>query len=181
MVDMTDQDTTTLSPLQRKELRAQAHHLDPVVLIGDGGLTDNVLAEVRRALAAHHLIKIRVFGDDRDLRLEILSQICEATGAAPVQHIGKLLVVYRAPTPEEEQAAARKRRKPSGPRITKKAAGAGVTKARKPATRKTRAAEPEPEVKHRRVGMVIERPPRPGRAPRAESPAAARTRRRISR
>jgi RNA-binding protein len=95
--------TSTTNPLtaaQRSELRGKAHHLDPVVMIGDAGLTPAVMAEVERALSAHELIKIRVLGDDRDARLEMLAQICTQTASAPVQTIGKLLIVWRkAPDP----------------------------------------------------------------------------------
>jgi RNA-binding protein len=89
----------SLSAAQRTALRAQAHALKPVVIIGADGLTDAVLGETERNLTAHELIKIRVFGDDRDARVAIYESICERLKASPVQHIGKLLVVYR-PAPE---------------------------------------------------------------------------------
>jgi RNA-binding protein len=85
----------TLSPKERKALKAQAHKLEPVVLIGNKGLTSEVVAEIDRALQAHELIKIRAPGLERDDREQALSDICEKTGAHPVQHIGKVLVVYR--------------------------------------------------------------------------------------
>lgn len=94
--------TLTLTPAQRKELRAQAHHLDPVVMIGSDGLTSAVTKETNIALNAHGLIKIRVLGDDREERADIASQLCEGLGAALVQHIGKLLILYR-PIPEKEK------------------------------------------------------------------------------
>jgi len=84
-----------VSPAQRAELRAQAHALKPVVLIGGDGLTDPVLAEIKVHLAAHELIKIRVFGDEREARAAIYEQICDTLRAAPIQHIGKLLVVWK--------------------------------------------------------------------------------------
>ena len=87
---------STLTPAQRKDLRARAHHLDPVVLVGDAGLTDAVMAEVERALASHGLIKVRMAGDDREARGEAMARIVRDTGALPVQIIGKLLVLYRA-------------------------------------------------------------------------------------
>jgi RNA-binding protein len=97
-----------LSPAERKALKARAHFLDPVVMIGDAGLTSGVLAEIQRNLAAHELIKIRVAGEDREGRDALLSAICEATEAIAVQHIGKLLVVYLAapPAPEPKPALA---------------------------------------------------------------------------
>ncbi|AOY93456.1 RNA-binding protein [Cupriavidus sp. USMAA2-4] len=84
-----------LIPAQRSELRSRAHGLNPVVMIGAEGLTPAVLAEIDRSLAAHDLIKIRVFGDEREARIAIYEAICEALDAAPIQHIGKLLVVWR--------------------------------------------------------------------------------------
>ncbi|CAG9163974.1 YhbY family RNA-binding protein [Cupriavidus pampae] len=80
---------------QRSELRSRAHGLNPVVMIGAEGLTRAVLAEIDRSLAAHDLIKIRVFGDERDARIAIYDAICDELDAAPIQHIGKLLVVWR--------------------------------------------------------------------------------------
>ncbi len=84
-----------LTPAQRSDLRSQAHGLDPVVMIGDSGLTPAVMKEIDSSLNAHGLIKIRVLGDDRDARVSHYESICADLGAAPVQHIGKLLVVYR--------------------------------------------------------------------------------------
>ena len=84
-----------LTPAERQLLKGRAHRLDPVVMIGPDGLTSAVLAEVDRALKAHELIKIRVMGSDGDTRARFLGEICTATGASPVQHIGKILVVYR--------------------------------------------------------------------------------------
>ncbi len=85
----------SLSPTERKTLKARAHALDPVVLVGDAGLTPGVLAEVDRSLSAHELIKVRVAGDDREARLAMRERIALELGAAPVQTIGKLLVFYR--------------------------------------------------------------------------------------
>ena len=96
-----------LTPAQRKEHRAAAHHLDPVVAIGNEGLTPAVRKEADAALKAHGLIKVRVFGDDREARIEMYETICEKTGAAPVQHIGKLLVLYR-PRLEAEKGSSGK-------------------------------------------------------------------------
>ncbi|QNM97506.1 YhbY family RNA-binding protein [Chitinimonas koreensis] len=80
---------------QRLYLRAQAHGLDPVVMIGNNGLTDAVIREIAVNLDAHELIKVRVLGDDRAQREAWYAEICEALGCAAVQHIGKLLVLYR--------------------------------------------------------------------------------------
>ena len=84
-----------LSPTRRRELKARAHALDPVVLIGGAGLTPAVLAEIDRALKSHELIKVRVPGADHPEREAILAEICRQTEAQPVQHIGKVLVLLR--------------------------------------------------------------------------------------
>ena len=84
-----------LTAQQRSSLRADAHVLSPVVVIGHGGLSDAVLKEADAALSVHALIKVRVFADEKDVRAAYFDQLCDALGAAQVQHIGKLLVVYR--------------------------------------------------------------------------------------
>jgi putative YhbY family RNA-binding protein len=84
-----------LSTSRRRELKARAHSLDPVVLIGEAGLSPAVLAEIDRALKNHELIKIRVNGTDRPGREAILEEICTHTAAQAVQHIGKILVIFR--------------------------------------------------------------------------------------
>ena len=100
-----------LNPVQRKEHRAQAHHLAPVVFIGNDGLTEAVTRETNHALNAHGLIKIRVFSDDRAARESMLQTLADTLDATPIQHIGKLLVLWR-PVPEkiksvdEERGAA---------------------------------------------------------------------------
>ena len=95
-----------MTPAMRRALKAQAHALKPVVMIGNDGLTPAVLAEVERALKSHELIKIRVFGDDRDARLACLAEMCAHTGAIALQHIGKILVIHRA-NPEPAPVAKR--------------------------------------------------------------------------
>lgn len=84
-----------LTPAERREQRANAHHLDPVVLIGGDGLTPAVKKEVDAALNAHGLIKVRVFGDDRAARELMYQELAAELNAAPVHHIGKLLVLWR--------------------------------------------------------------------------------------
>jgi RNA-binding protein len=106
----------TLTPAERKTMRGQAHHLDPVVIIGAEGLTPAVLQEANAALSAHGLIKVRMFSDSRDERGAALAQLSESLGAAAVQHIGKLLVLWR-PVVEKEKAE-REQRMP-GPRVVK--------------------------------------------------------------
>jgi RNA-binding protein len=84
-----------LTTAERAALRAEAHGLNPVVMIGEAGLTESVMKEIASSLDAHGLIKVRVFGDDREARVAMYEQICADLEAAPVQHIGKLLVMYR--------------------------------------------------------------------------------------
>lgn len=91
-----------LTPAQRKEQRAQAHHLDPVVMIGSDGLTAAVKKEVEAGLNAHGLIKVRVLSDDRSAREIIFHTLSDELSAAPIQHIGKLLVLWR-PMPAKER------------------------------------------------------------------------------
>lgn len=94
-----------LSPARRRELKAQAHHLNPVVSVAGNGLTDNVLKEIDLALKAHELIKIRVYGAEKAQRAALIDAICAASAAAPVQHIGNILVVWRQnPEPPPSKA-----------------------------------------------------------------------------
>jgi putative YhbY family RNA-binding protein len=103
-----------------RDLRARAHHLHPVVMIGDAGLTPQVLAEVETNLRSHELIKIRVLGEDRASRRDLINTICAAAGASPVQQIGRILVIYRPkPAESEPKAAPRSRKQPA--RKTKRA------------------------------------------------------------
>lgn len=108
---------SALSALDRKALKARAHHLNPVVIIGDAGLKPAVLHEIDLALNSHELIKVRMNGDDREARVAAYATICAQLHAAPVQHIGKLLVMYR---PKPADAAPAKPKRPAGPRKTKK-------------------------------------------------------------
>ena len=97
-----------LTPAERKVHRSEAHHLDPVVLIGNDGLTTSVQKEVDAALHAHGLIKVRVFSDDRTKRETFFQQLADELNAAPIQHIGKLLILWRpkaikTQTPDEDR------------------------------------------------------------------------------
>jgi RNA-binding protein len=92
-----------LTIAERKAHRAEAHHLDPVVMIGNEGLTAGVKKEIDAALKAHGLIKVRVLDDDRAQREEMFQALANDLGAAPIQHIGKLLVLWR-PKPPKERA-----------------------------------------------------------------------------
>ena len=100
-----------LTPAERSALRSEAHALNPVVMVGEAGLTPAVLKEIDASLNAHGLIKVRVFGDDREARIEIYETICGKLGAAPIQHIGKLLVLYR---PKKEEVKERGSKKGKG-------------------------------------------------------------------
>jgi RNA-binding protein len=84
-----------VNPKQISYLRGLAHNLNPVVMIGNNGMTDNVIKEIELNLNAHELIKIKVASDDRALRLQMLNDIAEKTNAVAVHHIGKQLVIYR--------------------------------------------------------------------------------------
>jgi len=97
----------TLSPKRRSELRSDAHKLDPTVLIGDKGLTEEVIAEIDRSLKAHELIKVRAATGDRKARDEWLEAICARLEAHPVQQIGKIFVIYRERPAEEPRPAPR--------------------------------------------------------------------------
>lgn len=101
----------SLSPAERQELKALAHALAPVVIIGEAGLTPAVLAEIDRSLAAHELIKVRVGGDDREARLAMRDRVVAELDAASVQVIGKLLVFYREKPPEAPAPLPRVARK----------------------------------------------------------------------
>jgi putative YhbY family RNA-binding protein len=85
-----------LTSSQRRTLRARAHSLHPVASVSQNGLSDAVLAEIDRGLKAHELIKVRIYGVERIEREALLAEICTRLDAAPVQHIGNVLVVYRA-------------------------------------------------------------------------------------
>ena len=93
----------TLTPRERAQLKARAHALEPVVQVGHAGLSDTVAAELERALTAHELIKVRIGAADRNARQELATAMCALTGAARVQSVGKILVLYR-PRPDDEPA-----------------------------------------------------------------------------
>ena len=105
-----------LTPAQRKDKRADAHHLSPVVMIGGDGLTPAVVKETDAALNAHGLIKVRVFSDQRTAREAMFATLSDQLDAAPIQHIGKLLVLWR-PMPEKEAVERDDRKR--GPKVVK--------------------------------------------------------------
>lgn len=152
-----------LTSAERRALRARAHSLDPVVLIGDQGLTASVLAEAERALDAHELIKIRVAGAEREEREAMLSTVCELTGAAAVQHIGKILVIYRENPEKGRETPTEKPR--SGTRTRK--AGTGKPP---PGARKT--AKPARSARNRARSARNAPSSRPGRTSKTSRSAA---------
>jgi RNA-binding protein len=79
----------------KRALKRIAHHLDPVVLVGEQGVSDNVIAETRRALDDHELIKVRISAGNRQARDVMMRELAEACGAAVVQSIGKVAVLFR--------------------------------------------------------------------------------------
>lgn len=93
-----------LSTKQIAHLRGLAHSLNPVVMIGNNGLTENVIKEIELNLNSHELIKVQVAGDDRDARKAVFDEICSKTNAVAVHHIGKQLVFYRPSSTVKESA-----------------------------------------------------------------------------
>jgi RNA-binding protein len=162
----------SLTPAERRALRARAHDLRPVVAVGRQGLTEAVLHEIDVALRAHELIKVRAAEDDRDEREALALRICAALGCAPVQHLGKLLILWR-PRPAEPAPTTPRRRPataaaPPPQRRTRRRAAAAeeMTSSRD----HTRAAEDQ---SRRRAGATAP-PTAPSAVPRA--PATRRRR-----
>ena len=90
----------SLTPRERARLKARAHALEPHVSVGNAGATKAVIAEVDRALAKHELIKVKIQGDDRQLRKQIGDDLGAATDAAVVHRVGKIAILFR-PKPDE--------------------------------------------------------------------------------
>jgi RNA-binding protein len=154
---------STLTPTQRRNLRSHAHHLHPLVMIGNEGLTDAVLAAINTEIERHELIKVRVFGDDRGEREALLDAICQTLGCAAVQHIGKLFVLYRAaehgaklnPDVAYGEAVAAKTRKVQEPALAhlpKKLAAAGKKRAKKAPAKPRKTAAKQAELPAPRAG-----------------------------
>jgi RNA-binding protein len=89
----------SLTPRERAHLKARAHALEPKVMVGHGGVTPTVIAEIDRALTAHELIKVKILGDNREARETMGDEIRAGTDAAPIQRVGKVIVLWR-PKPE---------------------------------------------------------------------------------
>ncbi len=129
-----------ISSAERRALKARAHALDPVVLVGDGGVTDGVVAEVERALAAHELIKVRAGGLERGARELAMAEICERTGAEPVQAIGKVMVLWKE-NPEK------RRKEREADRLRNRPPAAAPTRSARPGSRNSsprRGSAPKP-------------------------------------
>jgi len=123
---------TELSPTQRRALRAAAHHLNPVVSISQKGLTPSVLAEIDRCLKAHELIKLRLYGIEREVREALFIEIRTALNCAEVQHIGNLLVLWREnPKDAAAEKSAPARRRKSEAMTKKQAAARSEARSRK--------------------------------------------------
>jgi putative YhbY family RNA-binding protein len=93
---------TSLTPRERSHLKARAHALAPLVHVGQAGVTTQLIAEVDRALTAHELIKVRIASDDRERRVALGDELAEATDAAVVHRVGKVLILWR-PKPLEAE------------------------------------------------------------------------------
>lgn len=161
-----------LSPATRRDLRAKAHHLEPVVTVGHHGLTAPVLHEIDLALLAHELVKVRVLGNDRDAREAMLAQAVSALDCAPVQHVGKILVLWR-PNPGKKSGARPASTPATAPRAAKKAPTDAV-RVRRRATAKTWGSAAPTSGKGRRGAARHEPPPAPGTT---KAPTATQRRR----
>jgi RNA-binding protein len=93
---MSEPPTASISDRQRRWLKAQSHHLKPVVSVGQAGASEPLLAELEGALAHHELLKVKVAAGDRELRHAIIEDLLKATGATLVNRIGNVAVLYRA-------------------------------------------------------------------------------------
>ena len=170
-----------LSSDERRALRARAHALDPVVRIGDAGLTDAVVAETDRALAAHGLVKVRVSGDDRAAREAAGADLERRLGCARVQSIGKVLVLWRPGSrADEPSGAARPAPRRRAATVPKKLAALGKTPRRRVRPTAPAPAEPArgaaPGRRPAGPGLrdargAFDAAARPGRVPRAAPPA----------
>ena len=91
----------SLTSRERAHLKSRAHALEPIVQVGQGGVSEAVAAELDRALTAHELIKVKINGTDRDIRQEVIEAICARTDAVAVYKVGKIVVLWR-PAPKED-------------------------------------------------------------------------------
>ena len=165
-----------LSSKRRSELRAEAHKLTPVVIIGDKGLTDEVLAELDRSLKAHELIKVRAATGEREVRDTWLETICQRLGAHAVQQIGKVFVIYRENPPEKLEKRPKPapgRRPRSGARADPAAGGVEV-KRRRESTSTAKARARADDLKRTSRPRSRTPSPRPASEPRRRRPRTSR-------
>ena len=88
----------SLTNKQKQFLKAKAHDLKPVILLGGNGLTEGVVAEIEVALNFHELIKVKVASEDREMKQLVMEAIVRETGAIKVQSMGHVLTIYRQAT-----------------------------------------------------------------------------------
>ncbi|RKZ79497.1 MAG: ribosome assembly RNA-binding protein YhbY [Candidatus Parabeggiatoa sp. nov. 1] len=98
----------TLTNQQIRHLKSLAHHLKPVVRVGEKGITENLLAELAQTLEDHELIKVSIAGADKEERCALTEELCQASGAALVQMIGRISVLYR-PSQEPQLVIPKKK------------------------------------------------------------------------
>jgi len=163
-----------LNPKERQALKARAHGLKPVVLLGHAGLSGSVMKEIDRALTAHELIKVKVPGEDRDERDSLFAEVAEALSAARVQAIGRLLVMYR-PAPDEPAAPAPKKNAAAPATARRAAPGERAPKAPRrpvagPRPRAGKPSAPKRSTPDRREAERVN----PSTAPRRDPGAATR-------
>ncbi|MDR0247199.1 MAG: YhbY family RNA-binding protein [Burkholderiales bacterium] len=165
----------TLTSTERRALRAQAHALSPVVIIGQNGLTPSVLREIDHALNAHELIKVRIFNDERAEREALQLAVCHQLACAPVQHLGKLIVLWRPAPPKKEETpkSAKRPAKKAAKKTAKKALPGAISRhgqAIKPlSARQARQQTQQPAWQSRDTGET-------SFAPFAEEPSSNRRR-----
>lgn len=165
-----------LSPKERQALKARAHGLKPVVLLGNAGLSGPVMKEIDRALTSHELIKVKVPGDDREARDSVFAEVAEALSAARVQAIGKLLVMYR-PAPEEAVSPPVKRTPESGAgkQPAGRRSGPALRPPRKPSVPAAgKPSAPKRSTPDRREAERVNRAVAPRRDPGAATRAAGK-------
>lgn len=99
---------TKLSNNQKKFLRSMGHSLKPIVMIGQHGLSENVLAELESTMTKHELLKIKIRTDDREQKQQMIDQIIKFSQSHLVQVIGNVIVIYRAFDEEPQIVLPRK-------------------------------------------------------------------------
>lgn len=93
----------SISKQQRKTLKSKAHHLKPVIRIGQNGVSEGVIAETNIALDTHELIKVQVQQGERDERHKAVETLCQQTQAELIHAIGKVFVIYRQKSEQSQK------------------------------------------------------------------------------